>query len=235
MRPLLLLLFVFISFTNLLAQDSAYVTIKSGSKIGEALATTDIYLYPQFTRGEVFYRGGLKASAKMNYTRVFDEMLFIDGKGDTLALGDEKTIRFIAINRDTFYYDEGYVRLVADGGFIKLAVKQVWVIADIKKPGPHNTSSSSSAVMSVRSFKGGDGNDLNRNNLTLQEDIVLRKETQYFIGDEFNHFVRPGKKRLQQLFPKEQKNLENYLKESKVDFGNKDDIEKLYHYLSKLH
>ena len=69
-------------------------------------------------------------------------MLFIDGKGDTLALAEERTIKLVAIDSDTFYYDEGYVRIIADNDFVKLAEKQVWVVADIRQQGPHNTSTS---------------------------------------------------------------------------------------------
>ena len=172
------------------------------------------------------------ATVKMNYTRLFDQMLFINTKGDTLALAEEKTIKFINILKDTFYYDEGYIRIIADNDFVKLAEKEAWVVADIKKTGTHNTYSTP-GVTSVKSFR--DGNDANRNDLTINEDIVLRKETQYFIGDEYNHFVRAGKKKLMQLFPKEQRSIENYLKDNKVDFNSKDDVEKLFQFLSQRH
>lgn len=233
MKPLLLLFFILIGYTNLSAQDSTYVTIKTGTSVGDVLAPAEIYYYPQFTKGEVFFRGGTKATAKMNYTRLFDQMLFIDLKGDTLALAEEKTIKFIAINQDTFYYDEGYIRIIGDNDYVKLAEKQVWVVADIRKTGTHNSSTSTAGITSARTFRHG--NDVARNNLTLNEDIVLRKETQYYIGDEYNHFVRAGKKRLLQLFPKEQRSIENYLKENKVDFDKKDDLEKLAQFLGQLH
>ena len=233
MKPILLLFFILISYTNLSAQDSTYITIKSGDIVQEGLSSADMYYYPQFTKGVVFFKNGTKATAKLNYTRLFDQMLFIDGKGDTLALAEEKTIKFIAFALDTFYYDEGYVRIIADNDFVKLAEKQIWVVADIRKPGPHNTSTSTIGVTSVRTFR--QGNDAVRNPLTLDEDIVLRKETHYYFGDEYNHFARAGKKGLFELFNKKQRSIENYLKENKVNFDKKDDIEKLYQFISMLY
>lgn len=230
MKLLLSLLVILIGYTNLLAQDSTLVTIKAGDKVNDVLAATDIYHYPQFTKAEIFFKSGTKATAKMNYTRLFDQMLFIDAKGDTLALANEKTIKFIAVDKDTFYYDEGYIRVIADNDFAKLAEKQVWVVADIRKTGTHNTASSAS-VTTVKTFRHG--NDVARNNLTLNEDLVLRKEIHYYIGDEYNHFVLAGKKRLLQLFPKEQRRIENYLKENKVDFNKKDDLEKLSQFIGR--
>jgi len=232
MKPLLLI-FILISYTDLWAQDSTYITVKSGGRLDEGLTPADMYHYPQFTKGVVFFKSGTKATAKINYTRLFDQILFIDGKGDTLALAEEQTIKFIAVDSDTFYYDEGYVRIIADNDFVKLAEKQVWVVADIRKPGPHNTSTSTIGVTSVRTFR--QGNDAVRNPLTLDEDIVLRKETHYYFGDEYNHFARAGKKGLFELFNKKQRSIENYLKENKVDFNKKEDMEKLYQFVSKLY
>ena len=230
---LLPLFFILIGYNDLGAQDSTYVTIKSGTNVRDVLTSAEIYYYPQFTKGEVFFRGGTKATAKMNYSRLFDQMLFINLKGDTLALAEEKTIKFIALGQDTFYYDEGYIRIISDNDLVKLAEKQIWVVADIRKTGTHNTSTSAAGITSVRTFRHG--NDVARNILTLNEDIVLRKETHYYIGDEYNNFVRASKKRLLQLFPKDQRSIENYLKENKVDFNKKDDLEKLSQFLLERH
>ena len=232
MKPLLLLLFILIDCTQLLAQDSIHVTIQSGNDFEDVLTPAEIYYYPQFTKGNVFFKDGTKATAKMNYTRLFDQMLFINPKGDTLALANEKTIKYIAVDQDTFYYDEGYIRIIADNDFVKLAEKQVWVVADIRKIGTHSASSTP-GITSVRTFRHG--NEATRSNLTLNEDIVLRKESKYYIGDKYNGFALASKKGLMLLFPKEQRNIENYLRENKIDFNKRADMEKLYQFLSQLH
>ena len=229
MKSLLLLFFILIGFTDLLAQDSTLVTIKTGDNVVDVLTSAEIYYYPQFTKGVVFFKDDRKATAKLNYTRLFDQMLFIDPKGDTLALANEETIKFIAVDRDTFYYEQGYIRIIEDNDIVKLAEKQIWGVADIRKTGTHNTSTGSVGITSVRTFRHG--NDVTRNNLTLNEDIVLRKETQYYIGDKYNNFVRASKKGLLQLFPKVQRSIENYLKENKIDFNKKEDLEKLFQFL----
>ena len=64
---------------------------------------------------------------------------------------------------------------------------------------------------------------------------MLRKETQYYFGNAHNEFVRAGKKKLLMLFPKDEQHLENYLKENKVNFDKKEDIEKLAEFLASLY
>ena len=232
MKSFLLLSFVLITCAGVSAQDSNLVTIKTGYKVKDVLAPADIYLYPQFINGKVLFRDGTKAAAKMNYSRLFDQILFIDPGADTLALADEKTIKFITIDRDTFFYDEGYMRLIADHDVIKLAEKQIWVVADIRKMGTYNRVTNTVAVESFSSYTNG-SDPAKSKDLILNEDIVLRKETQYYIGDQNNHFVRAGKNKLLQLFPKAQRAIENYLKENKVNFDKKEDLEKLARFLAQ--
>jgi len=234
MKALLLLLFILICCFNLPAQDSTFITVKAGNRIRDILTPSDIYYYPQFTSGKVFFRNGTKAEAKMNYSHLVDQMLFIDNKGDTLALADEITIKFIAIDKDTFYYDEGYTRLIVNNGVVKLAERQIWVVADVRKIGTHNTSTSTVAITSLSIYNDGTAR-AKSHDLLINEDMLIKKESQYFFGDEYNHFARATKKKLLLLFPREHLSLENYLKENKVNFDKKDDLEKLAQFLGQLH
>ena len=234
MKALLLLSFIFIGYFHLSAQDSTLVTIKAGNRVRDVLTPSDMYHYPQFTDGNVILRDGKVIGVKMNYSRLFDQMLFINHKGDTLALADEKNIKLISIDQDTFYYDGGYMRIIIDNDFVKLAEKKVWVVADVRKIGTHNTPKNTVAITSLTHYT--DGTDAAKSrDLLLNEDILLRKETQYYVGNAYNHFVRAGKKRLQQLFPKEEINIENYLKTNKVNFDKRDDLEKLVQFLTQFY
>ena len=233
MKTLLLLFFILIGYRELDAQDSTFVTIKTGERVTDVLTSAEIYYYPQFSDGKVFFRNGTKGGSKMNYSRLYDQILFINPNGDTLALSDEKNIKFIVIERDTFYFGEGYMRLIADDGVTKLTEKQIWVLADIRKIGTHGRATTTVAVTSFSTYT--DNRDAAKSkDLIMNEDIVLQKRTQYYFGDKYNLFVPASKKGLLQLFPKEQRSIDNYLKENKINFNKKDDIEKLYQFLRQF-
>ena len=232
MKAPLLLLFILIGYSGLRAQDSTLVTIKAGNRIRDVLTPAEIFSYSQFTSGKVFFKDGSKAVAKMNYSRLSDQILFIDTNGDTLELADEKTIKFIAIGTDTFYYDEGYIRLIADYGVVKLAEKQVWVVADVRKVGTHNSAKSSVAITSLGTYSD-EGARAKSYDLVINENIIIRKETQYFFGDTNNRFVRTGKKKLLVLLPKDELNIETYLKENKVNFDKKEDLVRIVQFLGQ--
>jgi len=234
MKALLLLLFILIGFSGISGQDSTLVTIKAGNRIQDVLTPADIFYYPQFISGKVFLRDGRKATTKMNYSHLVDQMLFINSKGDTLALADEKNIKLIIVDQDTFYYDEGYIRLIAEYDDVKLAEKLIWVVADVRKIGTHDRPTSTVAITSLSSYADGTARAKSYD-LLINEDIMIRKEAQYYFGDKYNHFVRAGKKKLLLLFPKEELSIENYLKENKVNFDKKEDLEKLAQFIGHLH
>ena len=233
MKALLLLLFILIGYSDLSAQDSTLVTVKTGERIEDILKSSDIFFYPQFIYSKILFKDGKVADPYMNYNRLYDQMLFINDKGDTLAVTDVKNIEFIVNDWDIFFYNGGYLRLVADDTVIKLAEKQIWEVADIRKMGTFNTPTNTVAITSVGYFS--DGRDAAKSKeLILNAETLLRKETQYYFVDKYNHFVRASKKKLMDLFPKDEQRIENYLKENKVKFDKKDDLEKLCKFLHQL-
>ena len=55
MKALLLLFFILIGCTDLSARDSTLVTVQAGNKVIDVLTTAELYHYPQFTNGKVFF------------------------------------------------------------------------------------------------------------------------------------------------------------------------------------
>ena len=230
MKVLLSLLFSLVYATVLFSQNTSFVTIKAGSNAMDVLTIADVFHYPQFTYGKIFFKDGIVSEARMNYNTLLDEMHFIGPKGDTLALANEGTVKFIAIGEDSFYYDQGYVRQIFGGSVVKLAVRQVWKVVDNKKRGAYNSASASSAISSKSSYYNGTG----LYKINVDQDIVLSKVERYYFGDKYNRFVLAGKKNLLMLFPKEQRRIGMFLTENKVDFSNRDDLEKTVQFLEQL-
>jgi hypothetical protein len=229
MRALLSFLFILIVSPNLWGQDSL-VTIKTGTRIRDVLTEKDILFYPQFINGKVFFKTGVIAGARMNYNLLTDQMLFIDTKSDTLAVSDEKTVNFIAIGADTFYFVDGYARQVTGNSVVKLLEKKVWEVADIRRMGSHNRPANTYAVSYMGKITDGLGRTYD---LVQEEDLVLRKRAHYYFGDMYNRFVPASKKNLLSFYESKEPLLANYLKQHKVNFSKKDDLEKVTQFLAQ--
>lgn len=190
----------------------------------------DVFYFPQFTSSKVLRKNGTAAEAKLNYNRLVDEMHFISDKGDTLALANEKTIDYVAAGTDTFYYDEGYLRLLAVGAVLKLAVKQIWVISDSRQLGAYNSTNSSVSILSYTSYQEGG----RLYDLTVNADLVLKRLEYYYLGNSQGHFVPAAKKELLTLFSKGQEQVENFLDENKINFSKEEDLKKLVRLLKPM-
>ena len=211
------------------AQDST-ITVKAGTSFSESVSITDLYEYPQFVYGKVFFRQGDSTVARLNYQRLSDAMQFIDFKGDTLDIAYAGTIKFFRINNDIFYYDDGYVKLIKDNNTVKLAEKKTLRVSGRNKIGAYDMASPTSAITNYGSLI--DQKAIYK--LVPREDIILKRKTEYYLGDKYNHFVLANKKNLLRLYSKQEGPITRYLKENNVDFNNKEDLEKLLQFLANL-
>ena len=196
----------------------------------DVLPMSEIFFYPEFTNGKVFLRDGKLSETKLNYNRLVDEIHFIGQKGDTLALDGETNIKFIAVGNDTFYYAQGYLRVLSPGNAIKLATREVWIISETRQIGAYGSTNNSVSMISFKSMQEGG----RLYDLVVNEDIVLKKQTKYYFGDHFNQFLPATKTNLLTLFPKEEQRIGKYLKENRINFNDKSDLEKTVQFVEQL-
>ena len=230
MKAYTLLLFALICCGAATAQSRSSFTVKAGSTIKETLPPEELLLYPAFRPGKVYYKDNKTSSGRLNYHKFFDEILFIAPQGDTLAVDNEPTIRYVVIEKDTFYFQEGYIKLITTANGVKLGEKRTLKITDRQQIGGYDQPTSSSAITSYKTFN--DGRQVY--DLTVKEDLIITKEVDYYFGDRWDRFLPANKKNVLDLFAKKNEALKNYLKDTKVDYGNKDDVQKLFLFVAQF-
>ncbi|MGN6616527.1 MAG: hypothetical protein ACTHJ5_05080 [Ilyomonas sp.] len=226
MRNAVIIIILLLPVLNVSGQKKGY-TVKAGDEISVSLPDSLKYIYPQFVLGTVHLRNGNFANALLNYNLLEGEMQFIDPKGDTLAIDNEATIRTVSINKDSFYYDKGYLQLVSYYPAIKLAKRESIDVTDELKMGGYGQTSSTSAITSISSiYRGTEVAKLNS-----RGELLLLKHTRYFIGDKFNNFIPATKKNIIKSFKVKDAIAEDFLKENKIQFNKEEDLEKLITFL----
>ena len=208
------------------AQNDDYFTINPGEKPVEKIPGEAQYTYPAFTKGYIFFRDNRTGTVQLNYNALFEEMMFLNNSGDTLAIANAPTIRHITINNDTFYFSDVYVRQIATYGDMKLAQRQYFGFVNSRKVGALGQTTSAS----VDSYKAANTTSDIRS-LIVQEVVNLKKASQFYIGDRFNNFQLANRKSLLDLFPQKNKVIKVYLKENNVNFTREEDIKGLLTYL----
>jgi len=179
--------------------------------------------------GSVYYKDNTASAARFNLNLVNGEMQFINPLEDTMTVADERTIQYIVIKTDTFYYDKVYVDLIHGNATAKLGKVVAIVPGDIQKVGGYGQASSSSAINTYSYFSsGGQIARLNQDKV-----IKLHKRTIYFIGDNFDHFLPVNKKNIYSMFTKQEPAIDNFIKENKIALDKEADLVKLIDFLEK--
>ena len=222
---------LFLLIASSSAQDHKTIIVKAGTRAADYFPQNEQYRYPEFTQGKVLFKDGMLTVTKLNYSFLAGEIQFL-ASGDTMAIADEKKIRYVQIMLDTFYYDNGYLEKVAGHDPVTMAVKQYVKLADIKKEGPMGTRSSTTATQTYAGIL--DQGHLMNLDLVLQEDLVLSRNDDFYIGNITNGFLLYKKSNVLKLYPQHKSTIKNYLKTNPVDFKAKDDLIKLTEYLANL-
>lgn len=198
------------------------ITVKAGSRIIDAFPKKDRYLYPSFSEGIVMFKDNTYTVALMNYDILYGEIGFIQ-KRDTLQIIGKKDILFVALNQDTFYYDKGFMRQLAGGPQMMLAEHRFVKIVDNQKQGAYGTTSSTSAVSSYNSLPSSGG----YYNLVVNEDLLLKKVTDFYLFTPENGFQLFRRKNFLDAFAGKEEELKNYMKANPVDYAKREDLIRL--------
>ena len=206
------------------------MTVKAGDEIRQSVPDSIEYLYPQFVSGLVYFKDGKISRAPLNYNLLLAEMHFLSGS-DTLALADENTIKLITVNNDSFYYDKNYLQQIKGDASVKLAKKESIKIADVQKISAYDQPSSTSSMNTINNIYSSAGQVYH---LNQRQNLVLVKQTSYYIGDAYNHFLPASKKTLVKMFGSRQNEIETFLNENKIAFNKQEDLEKLVSFLQGI-
>lgn len=116
-----------------LAQSQIY-KVQPGEVVMYSLPVGVSYLYPSFKQGQVQFKNGNMGSAMMNYSPLLEEMDFINEKMDTMALNDIESMKYIVIEKDTFYrVQKFFVQQIANNREIRLCERRAVALANREK------------------------------------------------------------------------------------------------------
>jgi hypothetical protein len=225
-------LFLFLLFaSNSFAQEKSRLLIKADQLASEVLTPEKIYQYPKFSPGKIIFRDQTSTTALLNYNYLNGEIEFIDQKNDTLVIATHQmqNIQRIELDKDTFYYVNGYLQQVVRIPLGKLAKRETLFILTKDKLGAYDRSTSTTGAEAMTTFRDYFGSN-NGATLRVRENITMAYATRFFFGDDYS-FLPANKKNLLKVFHSKKEIINNYLRENNVDFRNINDLKKLLLFL----
>lgn len=223
---------VFIFLSQFASAQVPTIFIAADQYVSEVLTPEKIYHYPQFTYGKIFFRNNTTSDARLNYNYLNGEIEFIAPNNDTLAIAKEQMLNIVrvAIDTNTFFYNNGYLELVAENAVGKLLKKQMFDVVKREKIGGYGQPSSTSAIESYGSFTQTYGEQAF--NLKVRENITLVLKTNYFFGDQYHVILPANKKNIYKVYRSKKSLIDLYLKENDVDFKKPEDLRKIFAFLA---
>ncbi len=192
------------------AQKKEFVTVKAGTRLLDVVPFAERYRFPGFIKGKVYYKSGTFSDARLNYNLLSGEMEYLQAA-------------------DTFFVDKGYLELMMDGK-VQVGLKNFYQLKDVLKKDSYGAASSASATESYGSLQT-QGQAVK---LISSEDRVFEKVFKYYLATPGSGFVLFSKKKVMQLFPRQEAVIKDYLKKNKVDFDSGDDLLRFAAFLQTL-
>ncbi|MEP7145008.1 MAG: hypothetical protein ABI707_19135 [Ferruginibacter sp.] len=214
----------FLCVSYLFAQKEETIKV-TGKEAADFIAKAE-YKFPAFTSSKVYLRNGEVAGGRFNYDYFNELMKFINEKGDTLAIADEKNINYISTGPDTFFYDNKYYEWVASSATARLVVRHTLKLTHTEKTGAFGISSPNTNVESRDAIL-----DISHHQLDINEVLVFSKQTTYYISSINGHFTEANKKNISKLFPG--KNIDSYIDQNKLSLHKEEDLVDVFVYANK--
>jgi len=209
--------------TGINAQVQEKIIIRAGEDVTAALSAHGLYRFPAFRRGIVKFKDGSFSKTLLNYNVFLNDMQFISPKGDTLAIDESGLIDSVRIDTDVFFYQKGYLQVVADYNDVKLVSKQTNSFQYIKK----GASDLPNPTVQILSYSKVPSLLFVDNKLLVTEDILVLKEQTYFITyKKFKQTIADNSGFLK-AFPDKKNEIRNFIDANKIDLRSEAGIKKL--------
>lgn len=227
------------------AQAPEKYTIQKGEIVTKVIPFDEQHRFPEFYEGQVVFFNDAILPAKFNYNILYGEVHFLNGKGDTLAVGNDNKIKHIKIGEALFYFSpgQGFLEETAKYQKVSLLEKQrLKVTRNLSyKPDRGGYWESKSSVPMVNPAGDARG-ELHKDQGTYKEIynrkttgiIEIEKEVSYFFMDQNKRIYPVRKSSIRKIFFRNRRKIKSYLAENKIDFTKEKDLKKLLDFCSRL-
>ncbi len=226
MKKLLSLVIALLIFVPIYGQKEGEVMVASGGDPTTTMVDSLQFILKNFSIGTVFFYNGDRNAALVNIGTLDQRVRFINEKGDTLVVVNEKDISAVIVSNRLFKKTNTgmYVEILDINKEVSLGVGRRLIFDQPKKMGAFGTASETSSVSTYSSIQDGTGNTYKLNQfLNVPYRFYVYP---YLYKDE--KVYTPSKKTFIKLFPDKKREIEEYLKANKVNFEKMSDIRPLF-------
>lgn len=193
------------------------------------------YLFPEFERGTVAFKNGVRSSALLNYSMLNQEMLFLDDDNNIMKIANPNEVlvviigehRFFPISKNCVFYEE---IPAGNGSFF---VQHNANMISEGKATAYGGYSQTSAVTSYGTFQNTNaGGGIYK--LNVNEKFRLKHDNYFYIKSGKNYKKFSSAKTLAKLFKGQELKIEEFANEHSLNFTIIEDIAKIVEFCYSL-
>jgi len=196
---------------------------------------TNGYLFPEFQKGNVYFKNHTVVGSLLNYETVTKEMLFKQND-QVLSLGLTQTIDSVVIaNRIFVNYEkcEFFEKIALGNGNVYIQYIST-LLPDGKQAGFGGYSQVSN-VKSIGRMSTTDGGETHQSGeLSANERFKAKTHTSFWIKSEGKLIIISSQKQALKAFPTNKQKIQSYFIDHKINFESLNDVTSLLNFCFSL-
>ena len=186
-------------------------------------------LFPQFEKGIVIFKNGIRSSASLNYNMIQQQMLFQEADNTVFAIAKPLEVlvvtigerRFFPVSSSGIFYEEFQA---GEGSFF---VQRRATMVSEGKAAAYGGYSQTSSTTSYGSWQDNMGSSVK---LNPDEKFRLKTEYTYYLkfGNSYKKFF--SAKTLGKLFKGHESEIKEFANEQSINFSKTDDVAHIVEY-----
>jgi hypothetical protein len=188
------------------------------------------FQFENFRKGLVTKITGTKTEAKLNYSYLNGDILFIAASRDTLSIADVNLVKNVAIGETIYFYDPkyGFAEIIADHNDVKIGKRSQWALVEYQNS--NNYEKMEAPTSKQTTFVKMPAN----NKIESLTNLTLKPQLSFFLIDKNNRFHMAQRDSFLRIYARNKKKVATYLNSHDVDYRNESDLRKAVAYCTSL-
>ena len=230
MKPLTLILSLFVIPLCSMGQTPQTITMDNNKISSDAIKPELQYVFPDFQSGRVVMKNKSQVKCQLNYSFLHDEVLFINEKGEKMALANPEDISEVYIANRLFIPKlKGYYEVI-ERGAVNLVYKWTCNIAEKGKEGALGITTDAPSVVQMNRMSF----DAREWKLDVDKEAVVSVEVVPYLKIKTKYIIVKGAKDFYRAIPGKKDEIKMYINQNPVDFKKEADLRRLTEYCNSL-
>lgn len=188
-------------------------------------------IFPDFMSGRIHYKDNLSVKSQLNYNFLLDEILFINEKGEKMAIANPEELSYVLITDRKFIPSpKGYLEVI-ESGEASLVYKWICSISETKKEGVLGLSTDAPSVYQLNRFNF----DSRERKMDVDKEAVAFIEVRPYLKVKSKYFLIKGEETYYKAFKGKYSEIKTYLMQNPVDYKQESDLRRLTKFCNSLY